>query len=83
MEIECRRMVRTGRLEMDGARHNELSSIAADGLDRLTGHSLPSSQATGNDEAFQVLWEIGLCLVVFLGIGLAANVLLALFAVSR
>lgn len=40
---------------------------------------IPDRQDAGRNEAFQVLWEIGIHLAAFLGIALFVNVLLVLF----
>lgn len=40
---------------------------------------IPDRQDAGRNEAFQVLWEIGIHLAAFLGVALAVNVLLVLF----
>ena len=42
---------------------------------------VPDRQSAHGNEAFQVLWEIGIHLAAFLGIALVVNVLLVLFGV--
>jgi hypothetical protein len=42
---------------------------------------IPHRQSADKNEAFQVLWEIGIHLAAFLGIALVVNVLLVLFGV--
>jgi hypothetical protein len=43
---------------------------------------IPDRQGRERNEAFQVLWEIGIHLAAFLGIALVVNVLLVLFGVA-
>jgi hypothetical protein len=45
------------------------------------GSLIPDRQGTESNEAFQVLWEIGIHLAAFLGIALVINVLLVLLGV--
>ena len=61
---------------------DRLPSNGAGRVERLGGANI-SGQAAGNNEAFQVLWEIGLHLAAFLGIAFAANVLLLILGISR
>ncbi len=42
---------------------------------------IPDRQGTESNEAFQVLWEIGIHLAAFLGIALVVSVLLVLLGV--
>jgi hypothetical protein len=59
----------------------------ANGADRTPrlrdGDIRPSRQTAERNEVFQVLREIGIHLAAFLGIGLAANLLLVLLGLSR
>ena len=42
---------------------------------------IPDRQGTERNEAFQVLWEIGIHLAAFLGIALVVNLMLVLLGV--
>ena len=61
---------------------DRLPSNDAGRVERL-GRTNVSGQSTGNNEAFHVLREIGVHMAAFLGIALAANLLLTVLGISR